>query len=106
MATLKPLITGKYSKKRKGNNNLLKTKRILKPKYKLGGRPVFAFSLTRGGDPLFFPPSVTSSMVLRQLEQGTQLTRFGDGSNAIYEQQQLLLHVCKAFFKTVSFCVT
>ena len=38
------------------NNNLLKTKTILKPKYKLSGGSVFTFSLPRGGkfDPL--PP--------------------------------------------------
>jgi len=30
-------------------NNLLKTKRILKPKYKLSGGPVFTFSLPGWG---------------------------------------------------------
>jgi len=37
MDILKHEITGKYSEKRKKNNNLLKTKRILKLKYKLSG---------------------------------------------------------------------
>jgi len=36
---------GKYSKKRKKNNNLAKTIRILKLKYKLGGGRVFTLSL-------------------------------------------------------------
>jgi len=47
MAILKPEITGKHSEtseKRKKNNNLLKAKSILKPKYKLSGGPVFTFS--------------------------------------------------------------
>jgi len=37
MDILKHETTGKYSEKRKKNNNLLKTKRILKLKYKLSG---------------------------------------------------------------------
>jgi len=35
----------KIIRKAHKNNNLLATKRMLKPKYKLSGRPVFAFSL-------------------------------------------------------------
>jgi len=30
------------------NNNVLKTKRMLKPKYKFSGRPAFTFSLPGG----------------------------------------------------------
>jgi len=34
------------------NNNLLKTKTMLKPKYKLSGRPVFTFSMPGANSPL------------------------------------------------------
>jgi len=42
------------------NNNLLKTKTILKPKYKLSGGSVYTFSLPRWGNSALFPLSVTS----------------------------------------------
>jgi len=35
------------------NNNQLKAKRILNPKYNLSGGPLFTFSLPRGDSPLF-----------------------------------------------------
>jgi len=38
------------------NNNLLKIKTILKPKYKLSGGSVFTFSLPRGGNFHPLPP--------------------------------------------------
>jgi len=44
MDMVKPLITEKYSEKRK-KHNLMKTRRILKPKCKLSGGPIFTFSL-------------------------------------------------------------
>jgi len=42
------------------NNNLLKIKRILKPKYKVSGGPVFTFSLPGGNSP-FCPQSLNVS---------------------------------------------
>jgi len=52
----KTLNHRKIIRKIQKNNNLLKTKTIIKPKYKLGGGSVFTFSLRRGGkfDPM--PP--------------------------------------------------
>ena len=38
----------KMIQNRHKKNNLLKTKRMLKPKYNLSGRPVFKFSLPGG----------------------------------------------------------
>jgi len=49
----KPKITNKYSEKRK---KILKTKRILKPKYKPSGGSIFTFTVAgRGGQ--FGPPA-------------------------------------------------
>jgi len=45
----KALHIWKILRKAQKNNNLMKTKRILKPKYKLSGRPVFTVSLPVGG---------------------------------------------------------
>jgi len=47
MSVLKP-ISQENTPKNAQNNNLLKTERILKPDYKLSGRPVFKFSLPGG----------------------------------------------------------
>jgi len=41
-------------------NDLLKTKTILKPKYKLSGGSVYTFSLPRGGNSTLCPLSVKS----------------------------------------------
>jgi len=54
----KTLNHRKIIRKTYKNNNLLKTKRMLKPKYKLSGRPVFTFSLPGENFPTL-PPSVT-----------------------------------------------
>jgi len=45
-------------RKTQKDNNLLKTKGMVKPKYKVSWRPVFTFSLPGGNSPLC-PPSVT-----------------------------------------------
>jgi len=59
VAILKPSITGKYSEKNtKNKNNLLKTTKVLKPKYNLSGDLVSEFSLL-GGAICPSAPSVT-----------------------------------------------
>jgi len=55
MAILKNLNHRKIIRKTQINNILLKTKTILKPKYKLSGGPVSTFSLPRGDDSPLHP---------------------------------------------------
>jgi len=54
----KTLYHRKLFRKTQKSNNLLKTKRILKPKYKLSGEQVFTFSLP-GGQFVPLAPSAT-----------------------------------------------
>jgi len=51
-------------RKMQKNNNLLKTKTILKPKYKLSGGSFFTFNLPRGGISTLCPLSVTSPAMM------------------------------------------
>jgi len=46
-------------------NNLQKTKRMLKPKYKLSARPAFTFILPGGSSPLC-PSSVTPMVMIHR----------------------------------------
>jgi len=50
----------KIIRKIQKTNHLLKTKTILKPRYKLSGGSVYTFSLPRGGNSTLCPLSVTS----------------------------------------------
>jgi len=56
-------------KKTKNTKTILKNKRILKPKYKLCGGPVFMFSLFGGSNSPLCPLSVTSPAMLYSLHK-------------------------------------
>jgi len=60
IAVLKPYSTENTPKNAK-KSNLLKSKRILKLKYKLNGGPVFTFSFAEDGNSLLCPASYATA---------------------------------------------
>ena len=98
MAKLKPEITEKFSKKSK---KLLKTKRILKPMYKLNGGPSFTFTVACKRRQ--FPPPAAADRPKHSENFHWKFARSGKKFGDTFLWQEAFRYAIKNIFFTATF---